>query len=37
VIAMSHADGTLLTIAIIVILVLVFGVIVITTDLDWFD
>ena len=36
-IAMSHADGTLLTIAIIVILVLVFGVIVITTDLDWFD
>jgi hypothetical protein len=36
-IAMSHANGTLLTISIIVVLVIVLGVIVITDDIDWFD
>lgn len=36
-IAMTHSQGTLLTVAIIVAIVIVFGVIVFTDDLDWFD
>lgn len=35
--AMTHTQGTLLTVAIIVALVLFFGVVVISDDLDWFD
>jgi hypothetical protein len=37
IIAMTHTEGTLLTVAIIVIIVLVCGVLVVTDDMDWFD
>jgi hypothetical protein len=36
-IAMTSAQGTLLTIAIIVVIVLLAGVIVISDDMNWFD
>lgn len=36
-VAMTHAQGTLLTVAIIVILAVVFGVWIFTDDMDWFD
>lgn len=35
--AMSDSAGTLLTVAIIVILVIVTGIAVITSDTNWFD
>lgn len=37
VLAMSSAAGTALTIGIIVLLVLVFGVIIFSSDMNWFD
>lgn len=35
--AMTHTQGTLLTVLIIVVLAILFGVIVISSDTDWFD
>lgn len=37
ILALTHDQGVILTIVIIVILVVVFGCIVITDDFDWFD
>jgi hypothetical protein len=37
ILALSKSEGTLLTIGIIVLLALVLGVLVITSDTNWFD